>query len=218
MEKNASTEAATGLAPEATLPKTARGRARVRNILEVARKIFMHGGLIEMTMRQVADGAGIRLSNLQHYFPSRESLLKALIQDIMDEYDVAFDCEPSRINDPKARLEAALRYLLADSRKPDTERLFVEIWSLATRDPMVRALFDEMYCHHRQNIAELIINANPDLPPLQAQRRAALIAMQIEGLMLLISDAKPAHAELVGIDEDCVAFAMSLALAPPGRP
>ena len=164
-------------------------------------------------MRRVADEAGISRSNVQHYFPTRESLLQALLESVMNSYDTAYLDATSELP-PRARLEAAVRYLLQDIRNPESEKLFVEIWSLATRDPIGREIFDRMYSHHRHNLARLVTATNPALDERTAQQRAALIAMQIEGLMLLISEGKPQHAELQGIEEECVAALMRLVDAP----
>lgn len=194
-------------------PKTAKGRAKVQALLGIARRLFINGGYAEMTMRRVADEAGISLSNVQHYFPTRESLLQSLLESVMNSYDPAYLDEASDIA-PRTKLEAAVRYLLQDIKNPESEKLFVEIWSLATRDPIGRDIFDRMYSHHRRNLARLVAATNPALDERTVQQRAALIAMQIEGLMLLISEGKPQHAELQGIEEECVAAIMRLVEAP----
>lgn len=200
------------LSPEQ--PKTAKGRARVVQILEVARRLFTEGGYGEMTMRRIAEQMGISLSNVQHYFPSREALLQALLESVMNSYDPAFAEIQEGAGAPREKLAAAALYLLADSKKQETERLFVEIWSLATRDPIAREIFDAMYVHHRRNLEGLVAACNPALPQRQVALRAALVAMQIEGLMLLISDGKPKHNDLVGIEEECVAAILNMVEAP----
>lgn len=194
-------------------PKTAKGRAKVQALLGIARRLFIDGGYAEMTMRRVADEAGISLSNVQHYFPTRENLLQALLESVMNSYDPAYLNEASELT-PRAKLESAVRYLLQDIKNPESEKLFVEIWSLATRDPIGREIFDRMYSHHRANLARLVAATNPALDERTAQQRAALLAMQIEGLMLLTSEGKPQHAELQGIEEECVAAIMRLVEAP----
>lgn len=196
--------------------KTAKGQARVEQILKAARQLFIDGGYSQMTLRQVASQVGISLSNVQHYFPSREALLQALLESVMNSYDPPLAAIRERINDPRQRLAAAVRYFLADVKQAETERLFVEIWSLATREPVAREIFDAMYAHHRRVLAGLIGEANPALPPATVELRAAIVAMQIEGLMLLISDSKPRHAELAGIEDECVAGIMSIVLRDPG--
>jgi len=202
-------------APAPEQPKTARGRTRAGQILEVARRLFTEGGYGEMTMRRIAEQMGISLSNVQHYFPSREKLLRALLESVMNSYDPAYEEIRNRPGPPQEKLVAVVRYLLADSSKGETERLFVEIWSLATRDPIAREIFDNMYAHHRRNLAGIVAEVNPALPENQVQMRAALVAMQIEGLMLLISDSKPQHAELAGIEDECVAAILRIVEAAP---
>lgn len=130
----------------------------------------------------------------------------------MEGYDPAYQNIETLDIAPRDKLEAAIRYLLADTKKGESEKLFVEIWSLATRDPIGREIFDRMYSHHRANLARLIAAANPALAEKEVHLRAALIAMQIEGLMLLISENKPRHAELEGIEEACVTATMDIAL------
>jgi len=197
-----------------TQPKTAKGKARIEQILNAARQLFTDGGYSQMTMRQVADQVGISLSNVQHYFPSRESLLRALLESVMNSYDPAVDEIRKTIASPRARLIAAVRYFLEDVKQAETERLFVEIWSLATREPVAREIFDMMYSHHRQTLAGLIAEANPALPAATVKLRAAIVAMQIEGLMLLLSESKPQHAELQGIEDECVAAILQIVDAP----
>jgi TetR/AcrR family transcriptional regulator len=198
----------------ARAPKTQRGKERVIEILAAAKALFIHGGYAEMTMRRISDRVGISLSNVQHYFPTREALLQGLLNEVMTAYDPAYAEVTEGITSAKARLEAVIRYLINDARNPETEKLFVEIWSVATRDDMARGIVDQMYTHHRRNIESLIAAANPSLSNRQVCLRAALIAMQIEGLMLLISDAKPKHAELAGIEAECVTTILRIVEAP----
>lgn len=199
---------------DSKLPKTPKGQARADAILVAAKQLLTEHGYGEMTMRQVADKVGISLSNVQHYFPSREDLLKAVLTSVMESYDPAFAGALSADISPREKLVAVLRYLLADIKNPDTEKLFVEIWSMATRQPSAREIFDLMYTHHRKNLATFIAASNPTLPERHVQLRAALVAMQIEGLMLLISDSKPKHAELEGIEDECIASMLRVIDAP----
>lgn len=199
-------------------PKTQRGKERVAEIIVAAKALFIRGGYAEMTMRQVSERVGISLSNVQHYFPTREALLQGLLNEVMTSYDPAYSEITVGISDPREKFEAVIRYLITDARNPETEKLFVEIWSVATRDEMARSIVDRMYQHHRGNIENLIAAANPSLSKQSASLRAALIAMQIEGLMLLISDAKPKHAELAGIEDECVTAILRLVAAPDRGP
>src|SRR5215510_1188816 len=45
---------------------------RTRNaIVRVARKLLLEGGSLEFSLRAVAQRAGVSISNLQYYFPTR---------------------------------------------------------------------------------------------------------------------------------------------------
>lgn len=207
-----------GRVDEANKPRTRRGQARATAILDVARDLFIQGGYAEITMRKVAGRLGISLSNVQHYFPTRDALLEALLLQVMKAYDPTYAEITKGVKDPGEQLAAIIRYLISDARLAETERLFVEIWSLATRDQTAREIFDRMYSHHRKNMERFVQAANPKLSPSQVSLRSALIAMQIEGLMLLISDAKPKHTELAGLEEECLASIFRVIEAPlPGR-
>ena len=186
------------------IPPTAKGMAKAAEIVAAALALFIQGGYAEMTMRKVADRVGISLSNVQHYFPTRKSLLQTMLDEVLNSYEPAYAEVQTKFHRPRERLAAFIRYLLADAKHPEIERLFIEIWSLATRDPFVRSILDRMYTHHRRNFAALVAATNPRLSPGQVARRAALVAMQIEGLALLITDSKPKHPELKGIEEECV--------------
>ena len=195
-------------------PRTMRGKARTEAILATARALFIEGGNAEMTMRKVSERLGISLSNLQHYFPTSEALLNGMLSEVMKSYDPGYTKITENINDPKEQLAAVVRYLIADATKAETEKLFVEIWSLATRDAMVREIFDRMYVHQRKMLEVFVANANPTLSEREVSLRSALIAMQIEGLMLLISESKAQHPELDGIQEACVTHILHLVERP----
>lgn len=62
-----------------------------------------YGGL---SMRKVATSAGLALSNLQHYFPSREDLFAAIITDTIAAYSSTYDSVRTDATlSPEARLE-----------------------------------------------------------------------------------------------------------------
>lgn len=58
-----------------------RGEATRARILATAREALAQSGLERFVMRAVAEGAGVKLGNLQYYFPTREDLLEAVIRE-----------------------------------------------------------------------------------------------------------------------------------------
>jgi TetR/AcrR family transcriptional repressor of nem operon len=56
-----------------------------RRILEAARELFLECGLRGVSMEEVAGAAGIKKANLFHYYPSKESLELAVLEQAAGE-------------------------------------------------------------------------------------------------------------------------------------
>ena len=61
-------------------PKQARSRATVEAILEGASQVLVDVGYAKMTTTRVAKRAGVSVGSLYQYFPSKEALIRALIE------------------------------------------------------------------------------------------------------------------------------------------
>ena len=70
---------------------TEKGLGRAHGILQAARRLLAVEGYAGLSMRRVAQEAGMALSNVQHYYPSRDLLLEALLLSIMDEFQARMD-------------------------------------------------------------------------------------------------------------------------------
>ena len=63
---------------------------------------------------------------------------------------------------------------------------------------------DRFYTLHRQSIAAIITEARPGLSSRAVSQRAAIVAMLIEGLLLIMGHGKPSHAELRGLRTEVI--------------
>ena len=55
-----------------------------KRILNASRRLFLKKGFRETTTRDIAREAGINLSNLYHYFPSKDELFRGLLKPVTD--------------------------------------------------------------------------------------------------------------------------------------
>lgn len=62
-----------------------RPEERRREIIGAARDLFEAGDYATTTMRDVMDRLSIAKGTIYHYFPSKEALLEAVVEDIIDE-------------------------------------------------------------------------------------------------------------------------------------
>jgi AcrR family transcriptional regulator len=66
-------------------PRQARSKATVDAILAAAARVLVKDGFERTTTNRVADAAGVSIGSLYQYFPSKESLVAALVTAHVDE-------------------------------------------------------------------------------------------------------------------------------------
>lgn len=194
------------------LVTTSKGRQRVLMILESALEVIEAEGFEGMSLRSVARKAGVTIGNLQHYYPSHEALLQAATRYILyhyfEEYDRLAELHAGNV---ERQFEETVRFLIEDCKSRRTNAVFFSLWALSQRNEFVSQLMDLMYTDHRRSLERQLAIINPGIAAERLPKIAALIAVQIEGLMLLISAGRPKHEELEGIEEECMRQIMRLA-------
>jgi TetR/AcrR family transcriptional regulator len=190
----------------------ARGIARDGKILAAALAVLVEEGYSAFTLRNIARRAKITLSTLQHYYPSKEDLFRAVVDKTINDYDRAYVLKSADTDGTaKARLEAMVDYLLADLKRPETSGFFYELWSRAFRDPYVNDLMQRAYRHHRDKMRIAMAPLSPSLPGKIAEQRAVIAAALIEGMQLFVGAGKPHDPALEGIENEIKKLIVRLA-------
>jgi len=131
-----------------TGPLSGRGvqSATARKILGAARQVLVQEGYARFSMRRVAAVVDMSVGNLTYHFPSKNQLLRALIQDTLNDYRALFQEYRKQVgDDPEASLRGLLDYLMRDSASDGTSKLFRELWALAAHDTGIAAEMDAFY-------------------------------------------------------------------------
>ena len=81
---------------------------RVR-IIKGAREALEEGGMEALTTRRIAASAGVKLATLHYYFDSKESLLLAVLEDLIADMEVAYRHDVALPEEPEDRVEALIR-------------------------------------------------------------------------------------------------------------
>ena len=173
-------------------PSSRKGRERATQILEAARRVLVEAGYTQFSLRNIAAAAGIHLSNLQYYYPTREAVIHALLDHVVQSYDAHYEERFRKLPpDAQARFEAVIDYLVEDIGDAGTRRFFIQLWALleSTDSSGVGSLLNELYARHIESLARHLAAINPELSPAARQQRAAMIAAMIDGMMLMLGDA-----------------------------
>ncbi|MCO1463791.1 TetR/AcrR family transcriptional regulator [Burkholderia multivorans] len=159
---------------------------RIQQILLAATEIFRDEGYAGFTTRKVAAKAGLTLSNLQYYFPDKDELLSAIIQNFLqgflDEYVAIADRSGASA---QRRCGALVEQIFADISKVETGKFLFETWAFAQHAPYASTLVEAAYAAYRDIFAELLSEINPALSLDECQVRAFVLTAQAEGMMIL---------------------------------
>lgn len=165
---------------------TEKGLGRALDILHAARTLLAAEGYAGLSMRRVAAEVGISLSNVQHYYKSRDALLEALLLYTMDLFQKKMDGISAAMTSA-SRIDQFLStcdMFLEEITDPVTHAIFFELWALASRNEFASHLMDKMLARERKAIFHLIRGLNPAIDDDEYMQRAVLMVAQIEGLML----------------------------------
>ena len=190
-----------------------RGAQRVDEILDAATVVLVQSGYGDFTMRRIADQAGMKLGNLQYYFPTKSDLLQALLEGEFDRYTLERQKLVGESNaTPKSLLNKLLDYILRDQENARCCSIFWELWALSTHDTGAAKVMDKFYQAYCAEIATLFREVNPNLGKRAAERRAALAVSMLEGLSLLRGHGKTRHSNINGIENELRETLLALAM------
>ncbi|MFF7792953.1 TetR family transcriptional regulator [Streptomyces sp. NPDC007991] len=177
---------------------TRQGSLRRTSLLDAAETVLVAKGNASASLRTIADAAGIRIGHLQHYFPTRADLIKAVLERALDRslerlaeatgLRVSPD-DPSDIQLPQGRADTAdvVAVVLAEQDDPRLVRLYVEVWALAARDDDTAQVVREFYRKYVTHVAALVRLNRPEWTADFCRARAETFVALVEGAALLRS-------------------------------
>jgi len=195
---------------------TEKGLGRAHAILQAARALLAAEGYAGLSMRRVAQDAGMSLSNVQHYYGSKERLLEALLLTTMDEFQAKMDrIAVAMAGRPQVeRFLSTIDMFLDEITEPVTHAIFFEIWALASRHPFASELMGRMMARERKAIHGLIRGLNPAICDDEYMERAVLVVAQVEGLMLFRLDRRARPEQFAAVRASVHKVLLSLATVP----
>jgi len=166
-----------------------KGERRIKIILEAAEQLLIDNGYHNFSMRKVATKAGVSVGNLQYYFPSKNDLLEALLDHVIQNYLDAFEQFRGQYT-PKEQFVKIIKAVIKDLNTKHTTVFFPELWSMANHEKYISEIMDKMYGKYRTFLAEVIRDINPDLNLCQAQRLSIFMTASLEGHTIFIGHKK----------------------------
>ena len=179
-----------------------RGAARVDEIIQTTKKILVNDGLADLSTRRVARELGISIGNLHYYFSTKNDLLKAVIEDVIRGYDEEFERKAKLFpNAPRKRIEAFVRYLIADAKKPEVRAFFYQLWGMSVQNNFAADLRDKTYRRFVDMMVDMLAPLHPDKSIAELKSLAMSISAPIEGLHVTFGLGKEMLDQYPEMDE-----------------
>lgn len=160
---------------------TAHGDAQRQALTEVAFHLIAQGGLERFRTREVAKRAGVNIATLHYYFPSKEDLIRSVVEYLSHEFATRQGPYTGAADEPITEVRRELSdtsYQLA--KYPDLFVALFELFMRSLHDPTIREILLAMDARWQQHVITYLADGvrqgalRADLDPVVAA--AGLIA------------------------------------------
>jgi AcrR family transcriptional regulator len=164
-------------------PLQARSQRTVEAVLKAAAQVFSRRGYAGATTNHIAEQAGVSIGSLYEYFPSKDSLLVALLEPHMREGEAVLARAAAEVGSRPTSLDAAIRRLVQamvelHTRDRNLHRVLFEEAPLPRH---LRALLDDLEARMTDRI-EAMIHVMPEVQVPNPALAAAIVVKTGEAL------------------------------------
>lgn len=171
--------------PQDDRPRAERIPAALRaeQIYEAAQSVALERGLAGVTLRAVAERAGVASALVAHYAPSMSELVADTFRALAGRELAEVRAHVLAVRDPVARLRTLLTTML-DGTRNDVTPVWVDAWGLGRRNAdLAEAITEEMTEWHAAIVE--VLDAGIDagvMTPADTDLIASQVLAMIDGL------------------------------------
>lgn len=115
-------------------------------ILKAATVCLAKNGYAEVSMRNIADEAGVALSQLNYYYKNKEGLFKEVIKKASNKYLHEIEASLLRQSSPKEKAHSLIKYFKnVLEHEPDFFKLLYDFSGLALWSPSVKEVLNNLF-------------------------------------------------------------------------
>lgn len=148
-----------------------------RALIAAGLALFPHRGCAGLTVREVAEAAGVNLGMFHYHFKTREAFLRAVLQAMYDGMYSQLTFEVARSGDPLGNLRAAVRFMgrFVRANRPVLTRVLGDV---IAREPVAVAFARDNFHRHFGVVGGLVAQAQQagQLKPVAPQQALAVLA------------------------------------------
>jgi AcrR family transcriptional regulator len=161
--------------------------ARRAQILRAARTCIVSQGYERVTVRDVAETAGVSTGTIVHYFGDKDTMLEAALLDKVQDTGIAFRAALSGAQTAWERLERLVTASLPETEEVRDEwRLWLTFWGEVTRNERLRTVSERQHRRWTRFLARIIAegSASGEFAMVDPHITATQMAALIDGLAI----------------------------------
>ena len=136
----------TELRGDAIVSTETNEQTQSERILLAANTCISTRGYANVSMRDIADEAGVALSQLNYYFKNKEGLFKEVVRMMISKYLKEIEASLKQENSPRKRAKGLINYFKNMlQHNPELFRLLYDFTGLAIWSPVFSSLLSELF-------------------------------------------------------------------------
>jgi AcrR family transcriptional regulator len=179
------------LAPKTGRQLTPKGIRRRSKILEIASQLLIEGGVESFSLSRTAELAGITLSNVQYYFPTKKDLLHAFLLSQIDPAEEMYFSAEEGTEDGDQLLSKILEYGIELGTQDEPCAVVWTMCTTALSDDDMKGLADQWFGSYRDLLTRALLRQNPSLSKEQLKFLSLSIMYMVEGQALIWRHTTP---------------------------
>jgi len=188
---------------------------RRAQLVAAAREVLQREGMAGATLRAVAAEAGVPLGTVHYIFPSKEQLLRAVLEDVVEEISDAAGTAAGTETDFASAMRRTALEVWSDLVEAQPEKQLMQyeltMWALRTKGMADVARWQyELYLDVLATLWTKAAERGGVTLAVPADQLARLLLAGVDGLILqylTIGDAERANADLEALVRELVRYA-----------
>jgi TetR/AcrR family transcriptional regulator len=199
-----------------TPAKSEKGERRREQIVTTARRCFMKNGYEGLSMRQVASQCDINLKNLQYYFPTKEDLFVAIIQNYYADTLKAMKSNSGSTRGSSGKL-VELEKIILDHWDVSSSAIWTQLYSMAHHSNRMRELKIQLYDDWCTELAGLLKEYYPEATGRKLSKVARILTALIDGVVFARTEGSKNSPDFAALEKDIQAASKLIVEAEMGH-
>lgn len=158
---------------------------RRAQLLDRLADAIAEGGIEGVSIRDLAQRAGVSIGTVQYYFSTKTELLTAAWYHVRDQAIERFDQSGIDELEPRERLLGVTEVLLTPTPEHRLSRMWLALVARAAHDPGIAALHREQWAGTAGMLDRLLAAANPARAAESADAATELLGL-LDGLSIAV--------------------------------